>query len=82
MLGQFRDLLIIFYSSGSVSNTQFDDAKSQLGRLLGYLCPHPDPFARGYQHAALIRLSSGVTEIFDFDDKSNTQSVQAGILGM
>jgi len=26
-------------------------------------------------------LSSGVTEIFDFDDKSNTQSVQAGILG-
>ena len=77
-VGQLRDLLVIIDSSGSIGSTDFNDAKSQLARLLGYLCPTPDPFD-SYQQAALIRFASSVTEMFDFNDKSNTQEVKDGV---
>ena len=78
-VGQLRDLLVIIDSSGSIGSNDFDEAKSQLARLLGYLCPTPDPF-NVYQQAALFRFASSVTEIFDFNDKSNTQEVKDGIV--
>lgn len=80
-VGQLRDLLIIMDSSGSITSSNFTIAKTQLARLVGLLCPSPDPF-KGYQRAALIDFSDVVSEIFDFDDRRNTQDVQAGILGM
>ena len=69
-------------SSGSVTKPLFESGQAELARLLGYLCPRPDPFAKGYQQAALIRFSTYVTEMFDFNDNINTQSVQNGILNM
>lgn len=80
-VGQLRDLLVIVDSSGSIGRTFFNDAKSQLARLLGLLCPKPNPF-KGYQKAALIEYSTTVLEIFDFDDNSNTNEVQQGVESM
>ncbi|WAR04018.1 COCA1-like protein [Mya arenaria] len=74
------DLLIILDGSGSIGATNFQDTKNQLARLLGMLCPTPDPF-KGYQQAALIEFSSTVREIFDFNDKTNTLAVQQGVKG-
>lgn len=80
-VGQLRDLLVIVDSSGSIGSTSFNDAKSQLARLLGLLCPKPNPF-KGYQRAALIQYSTTVLEIFDFDDNSNTNEVKQGVESM
>ncbi|WAR23211.1 COCA1-like protein [Mya arenaria] len=78
---RLRDLLVIVDGSGSIGPTNFNDAKYQLASLLGMLCPTPDPF-KVYQRAALIEFSSNVREIFDFNDKANTLSVQQGVKGM
>ncbi|WAR04019.1 COCA1-like protein [Mya arenaria] len=79
--GRLRDLLVIVDGSGSIGPTNFNDTKYQLARLLGMLCPTPDPF-KVYQRAALIEFSSNVREIFDFNDKANTLAVQQGVKGM
>lgn len=76
--GQLRDVLIIFDSSGSIGQAFFDDSKAQLAKLIGFLCPLPDPF-KGYQRAALIEYSNNVDELFDFDANQDTAGVQAGI---
>jgi len=39
--GQLRDILIMLDSSGSVGAANFADAKQQLARLVGFLCPNP-----------------------------------------
>ncbi|WAR04020.1 COCA1-like protein [Mya arenaria] len=80
-VGQLRDLLVIVDGSGSIGSTNFQDTRNQLARLLGMLCPTPDPF-KGNQQAALIEFSSTVREIFDFNDKANTLAVQQGVKGM
>ena len=80
-VGQFRDLLVIVDSSGSISQSGFDVAKTELANLLGLLCPNPDPF-KGYQRAALIEYSSAVVKQFHFKDKKNTFQVQQAIKAM
>lgn len=80
-IGQLRDLLIIMDSSGSVSRRDFNVAKFQLARLLGMLCPSPDPF-NGNQRVALIQYSNVVRDVFDFDDKNNTAEVQKAVRNM
>lgn len=81
LVGQFRDLLIIVDSSGSVGSSAFSDTKIQLARLVGFLCPLPDPFKEAHQ-LALLRYSSSVSEVFDFSKYTNTAGVQSGIAGM
>ncbi|XP_052809752.1 collagen alpha-3(VI) chain-like [Mya arenaria] len=84
-VGFVRDLLVIVDGSGSIGASDFNDAKNQLARLLGMLCPEPDPFKtrrKVHQQAALIEFSTTVREIFDFNDKANTVAVQQGIIGM
>lgn len=66
-------------SSGSVGSADFSEAKIQLGRLLGLLCPLDNPFEQGFQHAAMLQFSSSVTEIFDFKTHKNTIAVKNGI---
>ena len=68
-------------ASGSIGVSNYVDAKTQLARLVGLLCPNPDPFMT-FQRAALIRFSSSVDEIFDFDDNKDTADVQYGITNM
>lgn len=80
-IGQVRDLLVIVDSSGSIGGANFNKATNQLARLLGLLCPSPDPFDH-IQQAALVEFSSTVREIFDFNDKGNTQQVQDGVRSM
>jgi len=46
-------------ASGSIGVSNYVDAKTQLARLVGLLCPNPDPFMT-FQRAALIRFSSSV----------------------
>ncbi|WAR09886.1 COMA1-like protein [Mya arenaria] len=77
--GKLRDLLIILDSSGSIGPSDFDNAKTQLSRLVGMFCPTPDPFAGDHQRAALLVFDHGVNEIFDFDDMHDTNEVQAKI---
>ncbi|XP_052812426.1 fibropellin-1-like isoform X6 [Mya arenaria] len=77
--GKLRDLLIILDSSGSIGPSDFDNAKTQLSRLVGMFCPTPDPFAGDHQKAALLVFDHGVDEIFDFDDMHDTNEVQAKI---
>ncbi|WAR09619.1 VWA1-like protein [Mya arenaria] len=78
--GQLRDLLIILDSSGSIEQNNFENAKTQLSRLVGMFCPTPDPFAGDHQKAAMLSFSTRVHEIFDFDDLHTTNEVQAKIL--
>ena len=80
-IGLLRDLLIIFDSSGSVSRRDFIVAKQQLARLLGMLCPSPDPF-KGSQRAALIQFSDHVRDVFDFNDKNSTAEIQRAVRNM
>lgn len=80
-VGQLRDLLVIMDSSGSITQTNFEKAKTQLARLLGLLCPVPDPFNHR-QQLALIEFGSTVRMMFDFNDNSNTQQVQDSIRRM
>lgn len=77
--GHLRDLLIIMDSSESVGLAAFTSAKLQLGRLLGLLCPLDNPFEQGYQHVAMLRYSTRVSEIFDFKTHTSTTAVQNGI---
>ncbi|XP_052219828.1 cartilage matrix protein-like [Dreissena polymorpha] len=81
-VGQLRDLLVIVDSSGSITPEGFAIGKKQLSRLLGMLCPVPNPFDSNYQRAALLQYSSTVQEIFDFNDKPSTNLVQQGINSM
>lgn len=80
-VGQLRDLIVIMDSSGSIGQTNFNKAKTQLARLLGLLCPDPDPFSQR-QQVALIEFGSTVREVFDFNDNRNTQQVQDSIRRM
>ncbi|WAR15140.1 COEA1-like protein [Mya arenaria] len=79
-VGRLRDLLVIVDGSGSIGATNFQKIMNQMARLLGMLCPTPDPF-KGYQQAALIEFSGNVREIFDFNEKANTLAVQQGVNG-
>lgn len=82
-VGLFRDLLIIIDSSGSVGANNFKIAKQQVAKLLGLLCPRPDPFNvnsnNGYNRAALIQFSSHVIEEFDFVATKNLVELQSSI---
>lgn len=80
-VGQTRDLLVIVDSSGSVAYNEFADAKSQLAKLVGLLCPHPDPFEKAHK-LALLRFATSVSEIFDFNKYPNTAGVKSGIASM
>lgn len=81
MTGRLLDLLLIVDSSGSISEGDFNTKKEQLSRLMGSLCPQPDPF-NGSHRAALLRYSTDAQEIFDFDDNLDTSGVQSSIDSM
>ena len=81
-VGQKRDLLIILDSSGSIGSSNFIKVKKNLAELLGMLCPDPDPFARFYQHAALIDFASTTVEVFDFNKYQHTSTLKNGILAV
>ncbi|XP_071121331.1 cartilage matrix protein-like [Mytilus edulis] len=81
--GDFRDLLIILDSSGSINSRNFKIVKEQLSELLGLLCPSTDPFISNkrtvYNRAALIQYSNNVVEEFDFNDNHNLAELKAAI---
>jgi hypothetical protein len=79
-----RDLVLILDSSGSIGNTSFIDAKKQLSKLIGLLCPI-NPFDRivgfpyQYNQAAMVTYSTNVTTNFYFNTYDTTVSIQTAI---
>ncbi|XP_060579093.1 uncharacterized protein LOC132736064 [Ruditapes philippinarum] len=75
-----RDLLIVIDSLESLEEELFNRTKHNIAKLLGMLCPGPDPFAPMYNHAVLIDASNSNVQVFGKDNGDGLAALKEALL--